>query len=96
MGDRELCTIIKSPPEQNPKLKIKETRDEIKPLNEYEKCLIVFDDSLVSPKIKNIDQFIIGGRHHNLDIFYLSQSYLDLPKRTKREKSNYKICLIRH
>ena len=31
-----------------------------------------------------IDQFFIRGRHNNLDIYFLSQSYFDLPKRTIR------------
>ena len=37
---------------------------------------------------KNIDQFFIRGRHNNLEIYYLSQSYFDLPKRTIRNNSN--------
>ena len=35
-----------------------------------------------------IDQFFIRGRHNNLDIYYSSQSYFDLPKRTIRNNSN--------
>ena len=48
MIDRDIYTITKSPPEQytNSKSKIKEIGDEIKPLNEYENGIIVFDDSL--------------------------------------------------
>ena len=80
--DRDIYIITKSPPEKytNSKIKIKEISDEIKPLNEYENGIIVFDDILGSSNSRFIDQFFIGGRHNNLDIYYLSQSYFDLPK----------------
>ena len=82
--DRDIYIITKSPPQQytNSKIKIKEISDEIKPLNEYENGVIVFDDVLGSSNSRDIDQFFIRGRHNNLDIYYLSQSYFDLPKRT--------------
>ena len=86
MIDRDIYKITKSPPKQytNSKNKIKELSDEIKPLNEYENGIIVFDDILGSSNSRLIDQFFIRGRHNNLDIYYLSHSYFDLPKRTKR------------
>ena len=95
MIDRDIYIITKSPPEQytNSKIKIKEITDEIKPLNEYENGVIVFDDILGSSNSRFIDQFFIRGRHNNLDIYYLSQSYFDLPKRTIRNNSN-KIILF--
>ena len=95
ISDRDIYIITKSPPEQytNSKIKIKEISDEIKPLNEYENGIIVFDDILGSSNSKFIDQFFIRGRHNNLDIYYLSQSYFDLPKRTIRNNSN-KIILF--
>ena len=90
ISDRDIYIITKSPPEQytNSKIKINEISDEIKPLNEYENGIIVFDDILGSSNSKFIDQFFIRGRHNNLDIYYLSQSYFDLPKRTIRNNSN--------
>ena len=86
--DRDIYIITKSPPEQYSKIKIKEISEEIKPLNEYENAIIVFDDVLGSSNSRDIDQFFIRGRHNNLDIYYLSQSYFDLPKRTIRNNSN--------
>ena len=88
--ERNIYIITKSPPEQyaNSKSKTKEISDEIKPLNEYENAVIVFDDVLGSSNSNYIDQFFIRGRHNNLDIYYLSQSYFYLPKRTIRNKSN--------
>ena len=90
MLDRDIYIITKSPPEQytNSKIKSKEIGDEIKPLNEYENGIIVFDDVLGSSNSRFIDQFFIRGRHKNLDIYYLSQSYFDSPKRTIRNNSN--------
>ena len=95
MIDRDIYIITKSPPEQytNSQIKIKEISDEIKPLNEYENGIIVFDDILGSSKSRFIDQFFIRGRHNNLDFYHLSQSYFDLPKRTIRNNSN-KIILF--
>ena len=93
ISDRDIYIITKSPAEQytNSEIKIKEISDEIKPLNEYENGIIVFDDVLGSSNSRDIDQFFIRGRHNNLDIYYLSQSYFDLPKRTIRNNSNKKI-----
>ena len=94
--DRDIYIITKSPPEQytNSKIKIKEISDEIKPLNEYEIGIIVFDDILGSSNSRFIDQFFIRGRHNHLDIYYLSQSYFDLSKRTIRNNSNKIILFI--
>ena len=88
--DRDIYIITESPPEQytNSKIKIKEISNEIKALNEYENGIIVFDDILGSSNGRFIDQFFIRGRHNNLDIYYLSKSYLDLPKRAIRNNSN--------
>ena len=93
--DRDIYIITKSPPEQytNSKIKFKEISDEIKPLNKYENGIVVFDDILGSSNSRFMDQFFIRGRHNNLDIYYLSQSYFDLPKRTIRNNSN-KIILF--
>ena len=55
---------------------------------EYENAIIVFDDILGSSYSRFIDQLCFRGRHNNLDIYYLSQSYIDLPKRTIRNNSN--------
>ena len=87
---RDTFIITKSSPEQyfNSKIKIKEISDENKSLNEYENGVVVFDDVLGSSNSRILDQFFIRGRHNNLDIYYLSQSYFNLPKRTIRDNSN--------
>ena len=92
---RDIYIITKSPPEQysNAKIKIKEISDEIKPLSEYENAVIVFDDILGSSNSRFIVQFLFRRRQINLEIYYLSQPYFDLPKRTIRNNSN-KIILF--
>ena len=93
MSDRDNYINTKSTPEQytNSKIKIKEISDEIKPLNEGANGIVVFDNNLGSSNGRFIDQYFIRGRHNNLDIYYLSQSYFDLPKRTIRNNNNKKI-----
>ena len=88
--NRDIYIITNSHPEQysNSKIKVKEISDEIKPLNEYENGIIVFDDILGSSNSRFIDHFFIRGRHNNLNIYHLSQSYFDLPKRTINNNSN--------
>ena len=56
-------------------------------IQDYENCCVVCDDMLDSNQ-KLIDPFFTRGRHNDLDVFYLSQSYFDLPKRTIRNNSN--------
>ena len=93
--DRDIFIITKSPPEQysTTKIKIKEISDEIKPPSEYENAIIFCDDFSGSPNSRFIDQFFIRGRHNKLDIYYLPQSYFDLPKRAIRNNST-KIILF--
>ena len=93
--DRVIFIITKSPPEQysNSKIKIIEISDEIKPLNEFENSVIVFDDNLGSTNSNYIDQYFIRGRQNHQDIYYLSHFYFDLPKRSIRINSN-KIILF--
>ena len=70
-------------------LKIKaQTSDEIQPLNEYENSVVVFDDMLLSKQESNIDLFFTRGRHSNIDIYFISQSFFHLPKNTIRDNSN--------
>ena len=57
--DRDIYIITKSPPEQfsNSKIKDKEIGEEIKPLNEYQNAITVFDDILGSTNSIEIDQY---------------------------------------
>ena len=86
----------KSPPEKfsNSKIKINEIGEK-KILNEYENAIIVFDDILGSSNSRDLDQFFIRGRQKNLENYYLSQSYFNLPERSIRNNST-KIILFLH
>ena len=59
----------------------------VKSIQDFQNCCVVFDDMLDTSQ-KLIDPFFTRGRHNDLDVYYLSQSYFDLPKRTIRNNSN--------
>ena len=65
-----------------------QTSDEIQPIEHYGNITVVFDDMLLSKQESNIDLFFTRGRHNNIDIYYISQSYFHLPKNTIRNNSN--------
>ena len=83
---QEPIFIITKSLNQYPKIKA-QTSDKIQPLNEYENS-VVFDDMLLSKQESNIDLFFTRGRHNNIDIYFISQSYFHLPKNTIRNNSN--------
>ena len=56
-------------------------------IQDFQNCCVVFDDMLDSNQ-KLIDPFFTRGRHNDLDVYSLSHSYFDLPKRTIRNNSN--------
>ena len=60
---------------------------EDKSIQDFQNCCVVFDDMLDTSQ-KLIDPFFTRGKHYDLDVYYLSQSYFDLPKRTIRNNSN--------
>ena len=84
---QEPIFIITKSLNQYPNIKAK-TSDEIEPLEHYENSTVVFDDMLLSKQESNIDLFFTRGRHNNIDIYYISQSYFHLPKNTIRNNSN--------
>ena len=47
-------------------------------LEDFQNCCVVFDDMLDSNQ-KLIDPIFTRGRHNDLDVHYLSQSYFNLP-----------------
>ena len=60
---------------------------EDKTIQDFQNYCVVFDDMLDSNQ-KLLDPFFTRGSHNDLDVYYLSQSYFDLPKRTIRNNSN--------
>ena len=57
---------------------------EILHLEDYEDKTVVFGYMLASKEAKDIDAFFTRGRHQNLDIYYISQSWYEPPKSTFR------------
>ena len=57
-----------------------------KSIQDFQNC-VVFDDMLDSNQ-KLLDPFFTRGRHNLCDVYYLSQSYFEVPKRTIRNNSN--------
>ena len=91
--DRKIKIITRSPEQYYDTNNIGDLDFEIeqnfdtKTINDFEDCIIVFDDMLDANQ-KLIDPFFTRGRHKNCDVYYLAQSYFDLPKRTIRNNSN--------
>ena len=54
---------------------------------DFQTCCVLFDDMLDTSQ-KLIDLFFTIGRNNDLDVYYLSQSYFDLPNHTIRNNSN--------
>ena len=88
--EQKICIITRSPEQYN-KIEIEDVSVEEdlgdKSIQDFQNCCVVFDDMLDSNQ-KLIDPFFTRGRHNDLDVYFLSQSYFDLPKRTIRNNSN--------
>ena len=94
--EKEIHIITRSP-NQNEDFELEDTEGalrivieeylEDKGIQDFQNCCVVFDDMLDSNQ-KLIDPFFTRGRHNDLDVHYLAQSYFDLPKRTIRNNSN--------
>ena len=91
--EQKICIITRSPEQYN-KIEIEDVSVEEdlgdKSIQDFQNCCVVFDDMLDSNQ-KLIDPFFTRRRHNDLDVYYLSQSYFDLPKRTIRNNSKIKI-----
>ena len=67
-----------------------EVEENVRDLEEYRGCCVVFDDMLDSNQ-KLIDPFVTRGRHKSCDVYYFCQSYFDAPKKTVRNNSKIRI-----
>ena len=77
--------IITRSPNQYPNYK---TSTEIKPINKYKGSVVIFDDMLGAKNSSQIDEFFTRGRHEDLDVYYISQSYFALPRQSIRNNSD--------
>src|SRR5271156_6210224 len=57
-------------------------------IDKTKKNLFIIDDSMML-KQKPIENFFVYGRHNNINIIYLAQSYFQLPKKSIRDNANY-------
>ena len=60
------------------------TSTETKPISKYKGSVVIFDDMLGAKNSSLIDEFFTRGRHEDLDVYYISQSYFALPRQSIR------------
>ena len=85
IGTKRPVHIITRSPNQYPNYK---TSTEIKPINKYKGSVVIFDDMLGAKNSSQIDEFFTRGRHEDLDVYYISQSYFGLPRQSIRNNSD--------
>ena len=85
VGNKRPIHIITRSPNQYPTYK---TNTEIKPINNYKGSVVIFDDMLGARNSSQIDEFFTRGRHEDLDVYYISQSYFGLPRQSIRNNSD--------
>ena len=85
IGNQRPIHIITRSPNQYPNYK---TSNEIKPINKYKGSVVIFDDMLGAKNSSQIDEFFTRGRHEDLDVYYISQSYFGLPRQSIRNNSD--------
>ena len=85
IGKQKPIHIITRSPNQYPNYK---TSNEIKPINKYKGSVVIFDDMLGDKNSSQIDEFFTRGRHEDIDVYYISQSYFGLPRQSIRNNSD--------
>ena len=85
IGNKRPIHIITRSPNQYPNYK---TSTDIKPINKYKGSVVIFDDMLWTKNSSQIDEFFTRGRHEDIDVYYISQSYFALPRQSIRNNSD--------
>ena len=85
IGDRRPLHIKTRSPNQYPNY---ETSNEIKPITKYKGSVVIFDDVLGVGNSSQIDESFTRGRHEDLDVSYISQSYFSLPRHSITNNSD--------
>ena len=85
IGNKRPIHIITRSPNQYPNY---ETSDEIKPINKHKGPIVMFDDMLGARNSSQIDEFFAKGRHEDINVLYISQSYFGLPRQSIRNNSD--------
>ena len=84
-GNKRPIYIKTRSPNQYPNYK---TSTDIKPINKNKGSILIFDDMLGARNSSQIDEFFTRGRHEDLDVYYISQSYFALPRQSIRNNSD--------
>ena len=85
IGNQRPIHIITRSPNQYPNYK---TSTEINPINKYKGSVVIIEDMLGAKNSSQIDDFFTRGRHEDLDVYYISQSYFALPRQSIRNNSD--------
>ena len=85
IGNQRPIHIKTRSPNQYPNYK---TSNDIKPINKYKGSLVIFDDMLGAQNSSQTDEFVTRGRHEDLEVYYISQSYFALPRQSIRNNSD--------
>ena len=85
IGNRKPIHIITRSPNQYPNYK---TSNENKPINKHRGSVVIFNDMLGAKNSSQVDEFFTRGRHEDLDVYYISQSYFVLPRQSIRNNSD--------
>ena len=85
IDNKRPINIITRSPNQYPNYK---TSTDIKPINKYKGSVVIFDDMLGAKNSSQIDEFFTRGRHEDIDVYYISQSYFGLPRQSIRNNSD--------
>ena len=85
ISNKRPILITTRSPNQYPNYK---TSNEMKPLNKYKGAVVIFDDMLGARNSSQIDDILTRGRHEDLDVYYISQSYFALPSQGFRNTSD--------
>ena len=85
IDNKRTIHIITRSPNQYPNYK---TSNEIKPINKHSGSFVIFDDMLGAKNSSQIDEFFTRGRHEDLDVYYISESYFALPRQSIRNNSD--------
>ena len=64
------------------------TSDEIKRIYNWKGSVVIFDDMLGGRNSSQIVNFFKRGRHEDLDVYYISQSFFALPRQNIRNNSD--------
>ena len=93
IGNERPIHIITRSPNEYPNYK---TINEVKSIDKHKGSVAIFDDMLGAQNSSQISDFYTRGRHEDLEVYYISQSYFSLPRQTIRTNSDIIKILNKH